>query len=167
MSNFIKAALERRHYRVLLINYADFVKFIATKYYNWDGEKNEAGRALLQHIGTEQGREGVNQNIWVDMVINTVKVAEYDYDIAIIADCRFPNEFDRWIEQGYDIMKIKIERDGYENHLTEEQRQHQSETALDNYTEGIITIKNVASLDDLEQLAEDFIDYHFENGFKN
>ena len=95
-AQFLKEALEKKHYRVLLINYGDYVKFIAEKYYNWNGEKDEVGRALLQHIGTEQGRLQVDENIWTDMVIRTVEVAERDYDVTIVADCRFPNEYERW-----------------------------------------------------------------------
>lgn len=165
-ANFLKQALERKHYRVLLINYGDYVKFIAEKYYNWNGNKNEYGRALLQHIGTEQGRISVYENIWVDMVIRTVQVAERDYDIAIIADCRFQNEFDRWNDFDYDIMKIRIERPEYENKLTEEQRKHSSETSLDNY-DFDATIINNGNLNELEDLAESFANEEFEDGIKN
>ena len=165
-ANFLKQALERKHYRVLLINYGDYVKFIAEKYYNWNKEKDEKGRALLQHIGTEQGRLSVNENVWVDMVIRTVQIAEKDYDIAIIADCRFPNEFDRWNTFGYDIMKIRVERPEHNNKLTNEQKQHSSETSLDTYRfENIIS--NSGSLEDFEELAQTFADNKFEDGIKN
>ena len=159
-ANILKEELELQHKRVLLINYGDFVKFICTKYYNWNGEKDEKGRALLQHIGTEQGRLAVNENIWVDMVINTVMVASRDYDIAIIGDCRFPNEFERWNEHGIDIYKIKIERNNYVNHLTEQQKHHQSETALDNYKKCVI-VTNDGTLKDLRQIAKQIIKVNF------
>lgn len=161
-ANILKEQLELKHNRVMLINYGDFVKFICTQYYNWDGKKDDKGRALLQHIGTEQGRLMVGENVWVDMVINTVKIAERDYDIAIVADCRFPNEFDRWNECGYDMLKIKMCRYSYKNHLTEEQRQHESETALDNYEDNhMIIIQNEGSLDDLTQIAQQLVKAYF------
>lgn len=161
-ANFLKEALELKNYRVLLINYGDYVKFIAKQYYNWDGEKNEIGRALLQHIGTEQGRNTVDKNIWVDMVINTVKVAKEDYDIAIVADCRFPNEFDRWREQNCEIITVKMQRINHQNKLTEEQRKHESETSLDNYTVENI-IENNGNLEDLRNMAQSLADYYFED----
>lgn len=165
-AGFLKEALERKHYRVLLINYGDYVKFIAEKYYSWNGEKDERGRALLQHIGTEQGRLEVYENIWTDMVIRTVQITERDYDIAIVADCRFPNEFDRWREFGYDVMKVRVERPKHENRLTEEQRQHASETSLDTYP-GMIYVINDGDLDGFEELAQAFADKEFEDGIKN
>ena len=156
-ASILKEELEGQGKKVLLINYGDFVKFIAEKYYNWNGEKDVKGRALLQKIGTEQGRNGVGENIWVDMVINTVQVAKNDYDVAIVADCRFPNEFDRWREFGVDMIKIKIVRPNYENKLTLEQRQHASETSLDNYNDNLIIVKNEGTFADLRQAAQEII----------
>lgn len=160
-ANILKEQLELENKRVLLINYGDFVKFIAKQYYSWNGEKDENGRTLLQRIGTEQGRNKVSENIWVDMVINTVEVAKEDYDIAIVADCRFPNEFDRWNEHGYNMLKIKIMRITHESKLTEEQKQHPSEIALDNYNDDIIIIQNEGSLDDLQNIAKQMVKVYF------
>lgn len=160
-ANIMKEELETVGHKVLLINYGDFVKFIAKQYYNWDGNKNESGRALLQKIGTEQGRDGVDINIWVDMVIATVAVAKNDYDVAIVADCRFPNEFDRWEEKGFNMLKIKVMRLSHQNKLTEEQRHHASETSLDNYDKDMTIIQNEGTLEDLRQIAKQIVKVNF------
>lgn len=161
-ANILREELELNNKRVLLINYGDFVKFVAKQYYFWNGEKDEGGRALLQHIGTEQGRNKVSENIWVDMVINTVEVAQNDYDVAIVADCRFPNEFDRWRERGYEMLKIKMWRITHESKLTEEQKQHPSETALDNYEDrNMIIIQNEGTLEDLQSIAKQIVKVNF------
>lgn len=157
LANILKERLEENHKRVLLINYGDFVKFICKQYYNWNGEKDEYGRALLQHVGTEQGRMMVDENIWVDMVINTVEVALRDYDVAIVADCRFPNEFDRWEEKGKKILKIRIVRPEYQNKLTEEQKNHASETSLDNYRDWDLFICNEGTIEKLKERAESIV----------
>ena len=153
-ANLLKDQLENLNQRVILINYADYVKFIAEKYYNWNGEKDEYGRQLLQTIGTEKGRNLVDKNLWVDMVINTVQLAQLDFDVAIVADCRFPNEFDRWEERGDRIVKIKIERPNYENHLTDMQRNHLSEVALDNYANWDITITNPGTIEEFTEVTQ-------------
>ena len=133
LQKILKAKLEEQNQRVLLINYGDFIKFIAKEYYGWNGEKDESGRALLQRIGTELGRDKVGVNIWVDMTINTVQLSFNEYDYAIVADCRFPNEYDRWTEKNFEILKVNMLRPNHENKLTEEQRLHASEIALDDY----------------------------------
>lgn len=161
-ANMLKEELELRDKKVLMINYGDFVKFIAKQYYNWNGEKDEGGRTLLQRIGTDQGRDQVDKNLWVDMVMATVKIAENDFDVAIIADTRFPNEFDRWSNSNYDILKIKMLRFAHENILTEEQKHHLSETSLDNYNdETMILVQNEGNLEDLKQIAKQIVKVNF------
>lgn len=157
LANILKEQLELQGHRTLLINYGDFVKFIAEKYYFWNGEKDEGGRTLLQHIGTKQGREKVDINIWVDMVINTVLVAQDDFDFAIVADCRFPNEFKRWEEFNIPITKIRISRPLEQSKLTEVQKQHASETSLDDYRDWDLFIYNNGTYEDLEERAKSIV----------
>ena len=52
-ANIIKKHLEERGDKVLIVHYADLLKFICTKYFDWDGQKDEKGRHLLQYIGTD------------------------------------------------------------------------------------------------------------------
>ena len=61
------------------------------------------------------------------------KAFEEEYNYVLIADCRFPNEIHRWREEGYPIISVHVERLGFDNGLTEEQKNHASETALDDY----------------------------------
>lgn len=46
-------------------------------------------RSFLQKVGTECFRNVIHPNFWIDVTISKVK----DYDIAIIEDARFENEF--------------------------------------------------------------------------
>ena len=100
----------------------------------------------------------VDENIWVDMVIKTVLTAQNDYEVAIIADCRFPNELERWRDFDKEILRIRIDRPGYENKLTEEQRKHSSETSLDNYLNFDLYVHNSGSLETLRENAIQIIE---------
>ena len=51
-AGIIKEYLESKGKRVLIIHYADLVKFVCTKFFNCDGQKDEKGRTLLQYGGT-------------------------------------------------------------------------------------------------------------------
>ena len=124
--------LEDDNYKVLCIHYADYLKFIANHYLGWDGNKDEKGRTLLQFIGVDKVR-AIYPNFWVDTVIRFVKVFEDDYDYILIGDCRFENEIMRWKEEDYKVVSVHVERIFYENGLTEEQKNHSSETALDDF----------------------------------
>jgi len=130
-ATLLKIELQKQGKRVLIINYADKLKFICQKYFGWNGEKDINGRSLLQKIGTEKVR-AKNNNFWVDSVIELVKVLEDDFDYVLIPDTRFPNEIERW-DNDFEFVSLHIERLNHENRLTSEQRLHSSETALDDY----------------------------------
>lgn len=115
--------------RVMRISYGDYVKEIATKHFGWDGKKDEAGRDLLQWLGTDNVR-AKNPTFWVNTVVRLVDVIGDEFDYVLIDDARFPDEIDSW--KGYAVYAIRVNRPGFENNLTTEQRAHISETALDN-----------------------------------
>ena len=52
-ATILSAALEDRGNKVLTFHYADLLKYLCRQYFNWNGEKDEAGRTLLQHVGTD------------------------------------------------------------------------------------------------------------------
>lgn len=147
-AEIIKDLLKNKGKRVLHINYADYVKFTAQKYLGWDGNKDEKGRTFLQWYGTDKVRS-VDQNFWVDTVIRFVEVMKNDFDYVVIADARFPNEISEWEEKGYNVLSIHVERLNFESELTEEQRTHESETALNNYIFDVYL--QASTLDELKQ----------------
>ena len=55
------------------------------------------------------------------------------WDYVLIPDTRFPNEIVRMKEKGFDVTSVRITRINFESELTEAQKKHPSETALDNY----------------------------------
>lgn len=154
IAKYIKEQLELENKKVITIAYGDYVKEIATKYFNWNGKKDEQGRQLIQYIGTDLVRTKLNMpNFWVNHVINLVKVVEVLYDYVIITDCRFPNEIDivKNVFQNKAIS-IRIKRDKFITSLNEEQQKHPSETSLDDYKFDYY-IENNGSLNDLKYKA--------------
>ena len=72
-AEIIKDNLETRGYRVLVTHYADLLKFICKNFFGWNGEKDEAGRTLLQQVGTNCIREQ-DPDYWVDFVANLIRM---------------------------------------------------------------------------------------------
>lgn len=127
----IENNLENSKY-VLHIAYADYLKYICTKYLNWDGLKEHEGRTLLQVVGTDIARKN-NPDIWVNVVVELVKGLGCKYDFVVISDVRFPNEVHRWKEEGFDVISVLIERLDFESELSDEQKKHISETAMSDF----------------------------------
>lgn len=119
--------------RVLITHYADLLKFICRSYFGWDGRKDEAGRQLLQYVGTDVIRKK-NPNLWVDFVSKMLTCFHENWDYVIIPDCRFPNEITAMSDSGFDTVHIRVVRENFNSPLTKEQQQHPSETALDHVT---------------------------------
>ena len=132
VAEYIQDNLEAHNKRTLILHFADYLKSLATQLYAWDGLKDEHGRTLLQWLGTDVIRAR-NPNFWVETVARLIDVLNPDYDYFIISDCRFENEVNYWKDTGIETRSIKIIRENYTNNLTEAQKNHPSEHALDNH----------------------------------
>lgn len=129
---FMKDALEDRGHSVLVAHYGDLVKYVCKTFFGWNGEKDEAGRTLLQRIGTDVIREK-EPDYWVGFIESILRNFKDEWDYVLIPDCRFPNEIEFLKAQGYDVLNIRVVRTNFVSPLTEEQQNHTSETALDRY----------------------------------
>ena len=130
-AELIKEYLESRGQKVLITHFADLLKFICKKFFNWDGQKDEKGRTLLQYIGTDVvGAK--NPAYWAEFIVSILKMFENEWDYVLIPDCRYPVEV-ATVERSFDTVVLRVERPGFDNGLTEAQKNHPSEVDMDNY----------------------------------
>lgn len=143
----LKELLIENGKKVEIIHYADLLKHICKSFFGWNGEKDEKGRTLLQYVGTDVVRTQ-KPNYWVEFVLGVVELFPNEWDYLIIPDCRFPNEIDTLKSNGYEVIHVRVVRPNFVSNLTEEQKNHISETALDNYGYDLLfendgTIENI------------------------
>lgn len=84
-----------------------------------DSQERMTAREVMQYVGTNVFRK-MQHNVWTDATIR--KILDENLPLALIADCRFPNEVDAVKNAGG--MVIKLNRNLYHS-------SHESETALD------------------------------------
>lgn len=149
----IKDKLNSEGYSVLITHYADLLKYQAKTLFDWNGKKDDVGRSLLQHLGTDIVRKK-NPDYWVNYVSDMLWMYGDHWDYVLIPDARFPNEINQMKEQ-FDCITIKVISD-YDNGLTEEQKNHPSETALDDFSFDYTIVNNRTVLG-LNTAIEDFI----------
>ena len=138
MAQFMKEELAKHGKKALVIHYADALKWILRDYFDWDGKKDEVGRTLLQMVGTDIVRT-VHPNYWTGIVVGFIQAMEptSNFDIAIIPDARFENEVNIALQMLKNCVTVRIERKNADGTpwinptLTEDQRNHPSETSLD------------------------------------
>lgn len=155
-ASILKQTLVDNGDRVLITHYADLLKYICTNYFGWDGKKDDKGRQMLQYVGTDVIRKQ-NPTLWVDFVAMILKYFKGNWDYVIIPDCRFPNEITRMIEAGFDTIHLRVHRPNFESPLTQEQQNHPSETALDDFGADVY-IENDSTLTDLKYKIRKWVD---------
>lgn len=128
-ANILSSKLQNDGYKVIVTHFADLLKYICRTFFNWDGRKDEKGRTLLQRIGTDVIRKRF-PDLWVDFISDMLTCFADEWDYAIVADARFPNEVDK-LKENFDVVYLRIESNR-SSRLTQEQQAHSSEAALDN-----------------------------------
>lgn len=160
-ASILRDELESKNKTVITIHFGDLVKYFAKEYYEWNGAKDEKGRALLQKIGTHQLRR-MFPTYWGKVVSQFLASATHDFDYAIIPDWRFINELEMIDKYNSDILTIRINRynpDGsaYVNpNMNSRQANHISECQLDNFNFEWI-VDNIGTLGDLRYAAKQII----------
>ena len=103
---------------------------------------------MLQQVGTE-GIRSKEPDYFVGFVADMLYFFGDQWDYVLIPDTRFPNEIDYLKNTGFDVLYIRVIRENFESPLTEEQQNHPSETALDEYDADVM-LYNDSTLDDLK-----------------
>ena len=152
-ARLLKDQLNSNGRNVVILHYADLLKYQATTLFGWNGKKDETGRSLLQKLGTDIVRK-YNENYWADYVVGVLKMYDGEWDYALIPDARFPNEI-AMMKANFDTISLKVVSD-YDNGLTTEQQNHPSETALDDF-EFDYTLFNDRTIPGLGEALQKFI----------
>ena len=139
--------------KILVTHFADLLKYIAAKFFGWNGVKDDAGRTLLQHLGTNVIREK-NPNYWTDFIKSVLKLFENEWEYVFIPDTRFPNEVGEIVSNFENVKVVRVNRPK-NNILSETQQEHPSETALDDFKFDLVLENSFETLDELSQYLRD------------
>ena len=158
LAQMMSEVFQRDGKTVQITHFADLLKYICKTYFGWDGNKDNAGRELLQRIGTDVIRKN-DENLWVNYMVSLLRcVFNEMYDVVIIPDARFPNEISVLRDNGFDVTHIRITRVGFVAPMRDEQANHISETAMDGVIPDLGVI-NGGTLDDLKKVAESAVEF--------
>jgi hypothetical protein len=106
-------------------------------------------RLLLQLIGTDCGRNIVHPNIWINSALNAYDAVK---DNWLITDTRFVNEATAIHNKHKDNILIRVNSNRCNSYDL-----HESETALDHYTEFDYVIDNNGTIDELIQKVKEIL----------
>jgi hypothetical protein len=101
-------------------------------------------RTFLQLLGTECGRQIIHHNIWVNALMSDYKLYNgIVYSNWIVTDIRFPNEVKAIKDRNGIIIRIN------RNISVNTTKEHESETALDEYKNFDYIVNNDSSIENL------------------
>lgn len=154
----IKEYYEEKEKSVVKLGFADYIKNYAKKITNWDGKDETKPRDLLQIIGTDIVRNQINKDFFINRICEDIMVYKYFFDVIIISGARFPNELDVPKKVFKNVKVIKVERPNFTNELTDKQKQHITEHALEDYNNYDYLIINDGNIKDLEEKVKKLIE---------
>lgn len=152
-ANYLADELRSDGFKVLITHYADLLKFVCKNFFDWDGEKDEHGRWLLQYVGTDVVRAH-DKNYWADTLMRLLVCLEgfAGWDYVIIPDTRFENEIEVVKAHCFPVLHIRVEREEDGIEMTDIQKSHPSETGLDDAEYDLI-VENYGDLQELREAA--------------
>ncbi|MGL4573075.1 MAG: hypothetical protein ACRCVJ_18690 [Clostridium sp.] len=158
-ATFIKEKLESRGKKVLVTRFARYLKMYIQDIYDWDGvTKDEFYRNELQQLGTDIIKEKLNLKAFhAKRLAEDAEIyKELGVDVVIIDDTRFRDEL-CYMKSMFpdDVISIRVNRNNFESELTNEQKNHSSETDLDSYKFDIIC--NVDGISGLIRCSKDIV----------
>jgi len=144
LADLMKEELERKNKSVIILRFADLLKWIAEKEYGWDGSKDEKGRDLL--IQASKDIKAEDDNFFLDYVMMLIKVLYFNMDFVIITDVRYKIEYDRIkTTKNYKFIRIRG--------LNQLNLDDESETQLDNHSVDLY-VNNFGTMNDLKIRAK-------------
>lgn len=116
---------------------------------NWFENKNKLTRILLQIYGTEVFRNRVDQNYWANELVKNIKNSKSD--IIFVTDVRFPSEITALENEIMNVVKVRINRTLDRTDVVNE---HESEKALDDYSNWNYVYQNDGTLEQYQTFCE-------------
>ena len=148
--NEISKIIERYYSnkKCITISFGYYIKDYAKRISDWDGSEETKPRELLQHLGIELVRNKIDKRLFIDRILQDIEIFSYFYDIIIVSDARLLDEITILKEKYPNSVSIRVVRNNFENNLTEEQKNHLTETDLDQYTDFDYIVENDENLED-------------------
>lgn len=138
---------KEKNIKSISIAYAYYLKEYAKNIIGWDLNEQNKPRTFLQELGVDLIKNKIDDNMLINRIIEDVKVYSYFYDSIIISDARFKNEIDDIKNTFSRVISIHIT--GGNNRLSEKEKNHITETSLDDYNNYDYVINNNGNIEEL------------------
>lgn len=148
---YLREELKNYGYKPCVMQITEPLYSYARNYFDWDMYQDEKPREFLQKMGIEIIKEKLHKEYFLlDRLCEDIEILSNFFDTFIITDARLEMEFVELKKRFSDVVTIKLERNNYDDGLTEEERGHVTETEIAKYQGFDYEFKN----EGLEKLQE-------------
>lgn len=140
--------------KTIIISFGHYIKDYAKRISDWDGNEDTKPRELLQQLGIEIIKNKIDDKLFIRRIVEDISVFSYFYDIIIVNDVRLVDEIETLKEKYKDITSIRINRNNFDNKLTDNQKKHITEIDLDNYEKFDYYVENESKVDLKNKIEE-------------
>ncbi len=150
VADYIKEYYERQGQKVCIIPLARHIKNYARDFFGWDGQEENKPRDLFNELGTDIIRIKMKKQLFhIDRITEDIEVLANYFDIFVIPDARLILEVEEF-KKRFNAINIRVNRPHFESELTNNQKNHITETELDHYSKFDYYLENNDTLDALK-----------------
>ena len=154
---YLREQLKDYGYKPCVMHITEPLYAFAKNYFEWDGNENTKPREFLQKMGIEIIQQKLGKkDFLLNRLYEDIEILSEFFDAFIITYARLIHEFESIKEKYEEVVTIKLERKNYEDQMTDEERQHVTETELDQYEDFDYIIENRV-IDDLKTSAIEIV----------
>lgn len=152
IGDFLKKLYEQDNKKTIISPYTKYLKKYIKEITGDYVDNDNKPRELLQQLGVEIIKEKLKKyDMFIDRQLDDIDIYSYFFDSIIIPDARFPKEIDILKEKYQNVISIKVVSN-LENNMTEKEKQHVTETSLDDYPDS--NFDYIINNDNLEELEK-------------
>lgn len=148
VANYIKEYYKENN--CIEVAYAYYIKDYLKRMNKYNEQEKNKYRSLLQEFGVEFLSKQIDSKFLINRVMEDIEVFSYFYDVIVITDARLVEEIEIPKQKFSNVITIRIENNN-NNNLTELEKNHITETGLDNYTGFDYILKNNSTIEDLKK----------------
>lgn len=141
-AKLIKQEEEKDNNKVCILKLTAPLYSWVEDYFNYDKEKDEKPRELLQTLGYDILQLKLKKkDFLLDYLITTIEVLDNYYDVGLITDGRLVHEIEV-LKEKYPNIKTILLTNKQDNKLTNKEKNHQTEIDLDDYKDFDYIVEN-------------------------
>ena len=141
-ARLIKHEEEKNNNKVCILKLTAPLYSWAEDYFDYDKEKDEKPRELLQTLGYDILQLKLKKkDFLLDYLITTIEVLDNYYDVGLITDGRLVHEIEV-LKEKYPNIKTILLTNKKDNKLTNKEKNHQTEIDLDDYKDFDYIVEN-------------------------